>query len=98
MSLNLKEKFEEKKPVFFEIFPWGRTEGLGMKYGMILFYTGIWNSLNVECSIPPFRKKLDKGVLLYIHLNLAIALLIALVVFVAGIQSVTSVPVSMCAY
>jgi len=40
------------------------------------------------------RKSLNKGVLLYIHLNLAIALLIALVIFVSGIETGTPVPVS----
>jgi len=40
------------------------------------------------------RKSLNKGVLLYIHLNLAIALLTALVIFVAGIETATPVPVS----
>lgn len=40
------------------------------------------------------RKSLNKGVLLYVHLNLAIALLIALIIFVAGIETATPVPVS----
>ena len=40
------------------------------------------------------RKSLNKGALLYIHLNLAIALLIALVIFVAGIETAITVPVS----
>ena len=40
------------------------------------------------------RKSLNKGVLLYVHLNLAIALLIALVIFVSGIETGTPVPVS----
>jgi hypothetical protein len=35
------------------------------------------------------RKKLKKGVLLHIHLNLCIALLLALVLFVAGIETAT---------
>ena len=47
---------------------------------------------NCYCVI---RKKLKKGVLLYIHLNLAIALLLALLVFVAGVETATSVPVSL---
>ena len=42
------------------------------------------------------RKSLDKGVLLYVHLNLAIALLAALVIFVAGIETADSVNVSSC--
>jgi len=33
------------------------------------------------------RKKLKKGVLLYIHFNLALALLLAMVVFVAGVET-----------
>ena len=41
-----------------------------------------------------FRKKLKKGVLLYIHLNLAVALLLGLMVFVTGIDTATSLPVS----
>ena len=40
------------------------------------------------------RKSLNKGTLLYIHLNLAIALLIALVIFVAGIETAITIPVS----
>ena len=43
------------------------------------------------------RKSLNKGALLYmmyIHLNLAIALLIALIIFVAGIETAIAVPVS----
>ena len=40
------------------------------------------------------RKSLNKGALLYIHLNLAIALLIALVIFVAGIETAIAIPVS----
>ena len=43
------------------------------------------------------RKSLNKGALLYmmyIHLNLAIALLIALIIFVAGIETAIAIPVS----
>ena len=39
------------------------------------------------------RKKLDKGVLLYIHLNLSFSLLLAFLVFVAGLETATSIPV-----
>jgi len=40
------------------------------------------------------RKKLKKGVLLYVHVNLSAALLLALVIFVGGIETAKSVPVS----
>ena len=33
-----------------------------------------------------FRKKLNKGVILYVHMNLSLALLLALLVFVVGIE------------
>ena len=49
----------------------------------------------LSCPVYLFhRKSLNKGALLYIHLNLAIALLIALVIFVAGIETAAPVPVS----
>ena len=41
-----------------------------------------------------YRKSLNKGVLLYVHLNLAVALLAALVIFVAGIENAKSIDVS----
>ena len=41
-----------------------------------------------------YRKQLNKGGLLYIHLNLVIALLVALIIFVAGIGNATPVSVS----
>ena len=40
-----------------------------------------------------FRKKMNKGPLLYIHLNLSIALLLALLVFVGGIESAKMIKV-----
>lgn len=42
------------------------------------------------------RKILNKGVLLYIHFNLFLALLLALIVFVGGIETSTSTKVSIC--
>ncbi len=36
------------------------------------------------------RKKLKKGVLLYVHLNLAISLLLALLIFVFGVDLASS--------
>ena len=36
------------------------------------------------------RKKLNKGVLLYIHINFSVSLSLALAVFVSGIESATS--------
>ena len=36
---------------------------------------------------------MDKGVLLYIHLNLSFSLLLAFLVFVAGLETATSIPV-----
>ncbi len=32
------------------------------------------------------RKKLKKGVLLYVHLNLSVALLLAMLVFIVGVD------------
>ena len=51
---------------------------------------------NISCyeSVLFCRKSLDKGALLYIHINLAIALLAALVIFVAGIETAKSINVS----
>ena len=51
---------------------------------------------NISCyeSVLFCRKTLDKGALLYIHINLAIALLAALVIFVAGIETAKSINVS----
>ena len=46
-------------------------------------------------SIHVCRKKLEKGVLLYLHLNLSIALLIGLIIFVAGIETATRIDVSL---
>ena len=40
------------------------------------------------------RKRLNKGALLYVHLNLALAMLLALVVFVAGLETAVTIPVS----
>ena len=40
------------------------------------------------------RKQMNKGSLLYIHLNLCIALLLAQIVFISGIQ--TAVPIRVC--
>lgn len=41
-----------------------------------------------------YRKKLNKGVLLYIHINFSISLSLALAVFVGGIETATSYTVS----
>ena len=43
------------------------------------------------CNI---RKKLNRGPLLYVHLNLSVALLLALLVLVCGIETATSIRVS----
>ena len=43
--------------------------------------------------IYPFRKHLKKGVLLYIHVNFIIALALALLVFVTGIETATKIRV-----
>ena len=40
------------------------------------------------------RKSLKKGVLLYVHANLAVALFLGLLVFALGVQSAVSVNVS----
>lgn len=42
------------------------------------------------------RKILNKGILLYIHFNLFLALLLALIVFVGGIETFTNTKVSIC--
>ena len=42
-----------------------------------------------------YRKKLNKGVLLYVHLNLSLALLASLVLFVAGIETAVHIKVSL---
>ena len=39
------------------------------------------------------RKVLNKGILLYIHFNLFLALLLALIVFVSGMETATHIPV-----
>ena len=39
------------------------------------------------------RKVLNKGVLLYVHFNLLLALLLALIVFVSGIESAVHITV-----
>ncbi len=36
-----------------------------------------------------FRGKLQKGVLLYIHINLTVSLLLAMIVFVTGVDHAT---------
>ena len=47
--------------------------------------------IKIDCL---FRKQLNKGPLLYVHLNLSLALLLALVVFLAGLKSAVGIPVS----
>ena len=42
------------------------------------------------------RKQLKKGVLLYIHVNFIIALGLALLVFVTGIETAARIRVCMC--
>ena len=44
------------------------------------------------------RKQLKKGVLLYVHLNLSLALLLALVLFMTGLETATRIPVSSVHY
>ena len=66
---------------------------IAFKYGTTLgLLRNVWLLWWYRC-----RKILNKGSLLYIHLNLAVALFIGLVVFVAGIEAATPVEV-WCVY
>ena len=55
----------------------------------VLYAAHIATSISFVCSHFSHREKLNKGVLLYIHLNLSIALLLALALFVGGIEPAT---------
>lgn len=41
-----------------------------------------------------YRKQLQKGQLLYVHINLSVSLLLALSLFVVGIELPKTIPVS----
>ena len=58
---------------------------------MVTFVVNVLITLSIPLSL---RKSLNKGPLLYIHLNLAIALLLGLIVFVAAVETATPVRVS----
>lgn len=45
------------------------------------------------CTFTDCRKHMNKGVLFHLHINLAIALLLALVLFVAGVDTAKGIPV-----
>ena len=50
------------------------------------------------CTYGIYRNTLLKGIHSFIHLNLAIALLLALIVFVSGIETATKSEVSLYTY
>ena len=49
----------------------------------------IYKNMMKNCLLQLFRKKLKKGVLLHVHVNLAVALLLALLFFVFGVDLAT---------
>lgn len=50
--------------------------------------------ISIQHNLHTFcRKRLNKGPLLYVHLNLCVALLLALVLFAGGVQTATDIRV-----
>ena len=74
-----------------------RIYSVQCRYVCRMFYFSVLEDTPIYmCTVSTsfLRKKLGKGVLLPVHFNFCLALLIALLVFVTGLQTAVNIPVS----